>query len=64
MRKTIVLVTHHVGEALLLGNRIGVIDAGALVGIYSPKEFLAATEPVAAAYVENLRMYKEAEEGL
>jgi len=64
MRKTIVLVTHHVGEALLLGNRIGVIDAGALVGMYSPKEFLAATEPVAAAYVENLRMYKEAEEGL
>jgi osmoprotectant transport system ATP-binding protein len=64
MRKTIVLVTHHVGEALLLGNRIGVIDAGALVGMYSPKEFLAATEPVAAAYVANLRMYKEAEEGL
>jgi osmoprotectant transport system ATP-binding protein len=64
MRKTIVLVTHHVGEALLLGNRIGVIDAGALVGMYSPKEFMSASEPVAAAYVANLRMYKEAEEGL
>jgi osmoprotectant transport system ATP-binding protein len=61
IRKTIVLVTHHVGEALLLGNRIGVMDAGALVGIYSPKEFLAAKEPVTAAYVANLRMNQIAE---
>jgi osmoprotectant transport system ATP-binding protein len=59
--KTIVLVTHHVGEALLLGSRIGVMDAGALVGLYSPREFLAATEPLAAAYVQNLRMYEKAE---
>src|SRR6202041_665401 len=61
IRKTIVLVTHHVGEALLLGNRIGVMDAGALVGIYSPREFLAAKEPVTAAYVANLRMNQIAE---
>jgi osmoprotectant transport system ATP-binding protein len=61
IHKTIVLVTHHVGEALLLGTRIGVMDAGVLVGIYSPKEFLTATEPVAAAYVANLRMYQRAE---
>jgi osmoprotectant transport system ATP-binding protein len=61
IHKTIVLVTHHVGEALLLGTRIGVMDAGSLVGIYSPKEFLAATEPVTAGYVANLRMYQRAE---
>jgi osmoprotectant transport system ATP-binding protein len=61
IHKTIVLVTHHVGEALLLGNRIGVMDAGALVGLYSPQEFLAAKEPVAAAYVANLRMYQNVE---
>jgi osmoprotectant transport system ATP-binding protein len=61
--KTVVLVTHNVGEALLLGTRIGVIDAGTLVGMYSPKEFLAATAPLAAAYVANLRMYQEAEAG-
>ncbi|MFY9804988.1 MAG: ATP-binding cassette domain-containing protein [Candidatus Acidiferrales bacterium] len=59
--KTIVIVTHHVGEALLLGTRIAVLDAGKLVGLYSPKEFFNATEPVAAAYVENLRMYEGAE---
>jgi osmoprotectant transport system ATP-binding protein len=59
--KTIVIVTHHVGEALLLGTRIAVLDAGKLVGLYSPKEFFSASEPVAAAYVENLRMYEGAE---
>ncbi|MGA7913984.1 MAG: ATP-binding cassette domain-containing protein [Candidatus Acidiferrales bacterium] len=59
--KTIVIVTHHVGEALLLGTRIAVLDAGKLVGIYSPKEFFNATEPVAAAYVESLRRYEGAE---
>jgi osmoprotectant transport system ATP-binding protein len=62
--KTIVIVTHHVGEALLLGTRIAVLDAGKLVGVYSPKEFFNATEPVAAAYVENLRLYESTERKL
>src|ERR1700677_4035188 len=62
IRKTIVLVTHHVGEALHLGTRIGVIDAGALMGMHSPEEFPHATEPVAAAYMANLRRYRDAEE--
>jgi osmoprotectant transport system ATP-binding protein len=61
LTKTIVIVTHHVGEALLLGTRIAVLDAGKLAGVYSPKEFFNATEPVAAAYVENLRLYEGAE---
>ncbi|MFZ3217438.1 MAG: ATP-binding cassette domain-containing protein [Candidatus Acidiferrales bacterium] len=61
LAKTIVIVTHDVGEALLLGDRIGVIDGGALVGVYSPREFLNATEPVPAAYVANLRMLEDAE---
>lgn len=64
LAKTIVLVTHHVGEALLLGTRIAVLDAGKLVGVYAPKEFFDATEPVAAAYVENLRLYESAERKL
>jgi osmoprotectant transport system ATP-binding protein len=59
--KTIVFVTHHVGEALMLGNRIGVIDAGELQGIYSPKEFLSAKEPITAAYLADARMFEEAE---
>jgi osmoprotectant transport system ATP-binding protein len=56
LRKTIVIVTHDVREALQLGTRIGVLEAGKLVGIYSPQEFLRATEPVTAEYAANLRM--------
>jgi osmoprotectant transport system ATP-binding protein len=61
LQKTIVIVTHHVAEALLLGDRIGVIDAGALVGLYTPKDFMGATEPVTAAYTANARMFEKLE---
>jgi osmoprotectant transport system ATP-binding protein len=61
LQKTIVIVTHDVGESLWLATRIALLDAGKLTGIYTPKEFLAAQEPVAAAYVANFRMYEEAE---
>jgi osmoprotectant transport system ATP-binding protein len=61
LRKTIVMVTHDVGESLLLATRIALFDAGKLMGIFSPAEFLAARQPVAAAYVANFRMYEEAE---
>jgi osmoprotectant transport system ATP-binding protein len=61
LKKTIVIVTHHVGEALLLGNHIGVIDAGALVGLHTPNDFMEATEPVTAAYIANLRMFDKLE---
>jgi osmoprotectant transport system ATP-binding protein len=60
--KTIVIVTHDISEALLLGTRIGLMEAGELRGIYSPKEFLNATEPVAAAYLAQLRVLEEAGE--
>ena len=62
LTKTIVIVTHYVAEALLLGNRIGVIDAGALVGLHTPKDFMSATEPVTASYIANLRMLEKMEE--
>jgi osmoprotectant transport system ATP-binding protein len=61
LKKTIVIVTHHVAEALLLGSQIGVIDAGALVGLHTPKDFMNATEPVTAAYIANLRMLEQVE---
>jgi len=59
--KTIVMVTHDVGESLLLASRIALLEEGKLTGVYSPPGFLAAKEPVAAAYVANFRMYEEAE---
>jgi osmoprotectant transport system ATP-binding protein len=49
--KTVVLVTHDLHEALRLGSKIGLLEAGELRGIYSPEEFLRASEPLAAAYV-------------
>jgi len=62
LRKTVVIVTHDISEALLLGTRIGLMEAGELRGIYSPKEFLDATEPLAAAYTAQLRALEEARE--
>ncbi|MCA9513019.1 MAG: ABC transporter ATP-binding protein [Myxococcota bacterium] len=39
---TIVFVTHDMGEALLLADRIAVLDAGRLVRVGTPAELLAA----------------------
>jgi osmoprotectant transport system ATP-binding protein len=61
--KTIVIVTHDINEALLLGTKIALLDAGNLRGIYSPREFLKSNEPVAAGYVAQLHMLAETERG-
>jgi osmoprotectant transport system ATP-binding protein len=61
--KTIVIVTHDVGEALLLGTRIGLIESGELAGVYTPKEFLRSQQPVAAAYAAQFRAYELLEGG-
>jgi osmoprotectant transport system ATP-binding protein len=50
LKKTLVFVTHDVREALLLGTRIGLFEAGRLVGVYRRKEFLRSSEPLVAAY--------------
>ncbi len=55
MGKTVVFVTHDVGEALLLGSRIGLMEAGSLRGIYTPDEFLGASDAVVKAYVNVFR---------
>ena len=53
--KTIVFVTHDVGEALLLGDRIGLMESGKLRGIYTPDEFLRAADAGVRAYVDVFR---------
>jgi osmoprotectant transport system ATP-binding protein len=60
--KTIVIVTHDVGEALVLGTRIGLMEAGRLARMYAPREFVHATDPMAAAYMSQLRVYDETRE--
>ncbi len=55
LNKTIVFVTHDMREALLLGTRIALLEVGKLVGVFTPHEFLHASDPLAAAYVAAFR---------
>ncbi len=56
LNKTVVLVTHDVREALLLGSRIGLMDQGQLVLLESPAAFLASRDARALAYIETLKL--------
>jgi len=51
LHKTVVFVTHDLREALLLGSRIALMEAGRLVTVLTPQEFLRSTDPWASAYV-------------
>jgi osmoprotectant transport system ATP-binding protein len=53
--KTVVFVTHDIGEALTLGSRIALMDAGQLRGVYRPEEFLATPDASVKAYVDVFR---------
>lgn len=55
LKKTIVFVTHDMREALLVGTRIALLEAGKLVGIFTPEEFLHAPDPIVAAYAAAFR---------
>jgi osmoprotectant transport system ATP-binding protein len=61
--KTIVIVTHDVGEALLLGTRIALVEAGELTGVHTPKEFLRSQQPVAVAYAAQFHAYERLDGG-
>jgi osmoprotectant transport system ATP-binding protein len=60
VHKTIVFVTHDMREALLMADRIGLIEAGKLAGVYTPAEFLHSAEPLAKRYVDALQSGEEA----
>jgi len=51
LQKTVVFVTHDLREALRLGSRIALMEAGKLVTLLTPHEFLKSSDPWAAAYV-------------
>lgn len=55
LSKTVVFVTHDVAEALMLGDRIALMDAGALKGVYTPQEFLGSTDEAVRPYVNAFR---------
>lgn len=51
LHKTVVFVTHDLREALRLGSRIALMEAGKLVTLLTPGEFLKSSDPWASAYV-------------
>jgi osmoprotectant transport system ATP-binding protein len=52
LNKTVVFVTHDLSEALRLGSRIALMDAGRLVTVLPPEQFLRSGVPLAVAYVQ------------
>jgi len=52
--KTIAFVTHDIREALILGTRIALLEDGHLKGVYSPEEFMRATDQEARAFLNSL----------
>jgi len=50
--KTVVFVTHDLHEAMRLGSRIALMEAGKLVTVLSPDDFLRSSDPWPAAYVK------------
>jgi osmoprotectant transport system ATP-binding protein len=55
LSKTVVFVTHDVAEALLLGDRIALMDSGVLRGIFSRAEFLRSASEFVQPYVAAFR---------
>jgi osmoprotectant transport system ATP-binding protein len=51
LRKTVLFVTHDLREALLLGTRIALIEAGTMIGPFTPHEFLNSGDTLVRAYV-------------
>jgi len=51
LRKTVLLVTHDLDEALYLGDQIALLDAGKLVACLPPQEFLRSEDPAVQAYI-------------
>ncbi len=56
LKKTAVLVTHDVREALLLGSRIGLMHKGRLVLLETPEDFLKSQDEHARGYLDTLEL--------
>ena len=55
LRKTVVMVTHDVREALLLGTGIALFDAGRLIGLFRKDEFARSADPRVREYMAPFR---------
>jgi osmoprotectant transport system ATP-binding protein len=54
-RKTVLLVTHDLDEALYLADRIVLLDSGRILANLTPQEFLRSAQPEVRAYVQAFR---------
>ena len=54
VRKTVVIVTHDMGEAFALGSRVGVLADGAIVEIAPPSRLARSTDPRVRPLLEPL----------
>ena len=54
LKKTIVFVTHDIREALLLGQRIALLQAGRLVALAPPQDFPRLDHPEVRAFTASL----------
>jgi osmoprotectant transport system ATP-binding protein len=52
LRKTVLLVTHDLDEALYLADRIALLHEGRLVAHLTPEEFMRSQQPEVVAYVK------------
>ncbi|MGB7439111.1 MAG: ATP-binding cassette domain-containing protein [Candidatus Acidiferrum sp.] len=56
LKKTVVFVTHDLREALLLGTRIVLLEAGRIVASGSPSEFLKLDHPIARQFIASSQL--------
>jgi osmoprotectant transport system ATP-binding protein len=55
LRKTVVMVTHDLREALVLGKRIALFEAGRLIGLFDKDEFATSADPRVKEYTDSFR---------
>ena len=56
LEKTAVFVTHDLHEAMLLGSRIALMEAGRIVSIDTPNNFAKSDTALARAYLETVSL--------
>ena len=52
LKKTVLLVTHDLDEALFLAHRIVLLDQGKLIANLAPREFVASRQPEIVSYIQ------------
>jgi osmoprotectant transport system ATP-binding protein len=54
VRKSVVIVTHDMGEAFALGDRVGVLEGGRLIACDRPDLVAASREPIVRRLLDAL----------